>query len=83
MLWDVLTSSRISLPLHKLLPLMTRFRDTLASLQANTMPVTPPVHLTEPGAGPPLMDSQNPAVRIIIKGQDLHGCIIDGAPAQM
>ena len=77
-LWDVLTNSRISLPLHKLLPLMPRFRDTLAALHANTKPVTPPVHLTEPGAGPPLMDSQNPAVRIIIKGQDLHGCIIDG-----
>ena len=56
-LWDVLTNSRISLPLHKLLPLMPRFRDTLAALQANTTPVTPPVHLTEPGAGPPLMDS--------------------------
>ena len=77
-LWDVLTNSRISLPLHKLLPLMPRFRDTLAALQANTTAATPAVHLTEPGTGPPLMDSQNPAVRIIIKGQELHGCIIDG-----
>ena len=57
---------------------MPRFRDTLAALQANTTAVTPPVHLTEPGVGPSLMDSQTPAVRIIIKGQDLHGCIIDG-----
>ena len=24
------------------------------------------------------MDSQNPSVKIIIKGRDLHGCIIDG-----
>ena len=62
LLWHALTNSRISLPLHKLLPLMPRFRDTLAALQANTKPVTPPVHLTEPGTGPPLMDSQNPAV---------------------
>ena len=45
-LWDVLTNSRISLPLHKLLPLMPRFRDALAGLQANTTAVTPPVHLT-------------------------------------
>ena len=28
--------------------------------------------------GPSLMDSQNPSVKIIIKGRDLHGCIIDG-----
>ena len=77
-LWDALTSSRISLPLHKLLPLMPRFRDTLAALQATTQSVAPPVNLTEPGTGPPLMDSQNPVVKIIIKGQDLYGCIIDG-----
>ena len=76
-LWDALTSSRISLPLHKLLPLMPRFRDTLATLTANTHSASPPVHLTEPGMGLPLMDSQNPAVKIMIKGRDLHGCIID------
>ena len=72
-LWDALTSSRISLPLHKLLPLMPRFRDTLATLTANTNSASPPVNLTEPGTGPPLMDSQNPAVKIMIKGCDLHG----------
>ena len=77
-LWDVLTNSHIPLPLHKLLPLMPRFRATLAALQANTTAATPAVHLTEHSAGPPLMDSQNPAMHIIIKGQELHGCIIDG-----
>ena len=35
-LWNALTSSRISLPLHKLLPLMPRFRDTLATLTSDT-----------------------------------------------
>ena len=50
-LWDALTSSRISLPLHKLLPLIPRFRDTLATLTANTHSAAPPVHLTEPGTG--------------------------------
>ena len=77
-LWDALTSSSISLPLHKILPLMSRFRDTLATLTANTNSASPPVNLTEPGTGPPLMDSKNPAVKIMIKGRDLHGCIIDG-----
>ena len=76
-LWDALTRSRISLPLHKLLLLMPRFRDTLATLTFDTKAAAPPVNLTEPGTGPPLMDSQNPAVKIMIKGRDLHGCIID------
>ena len=57
---------------------MPRFRDTLATLKANTKSVAPPVNLTEPGTGPPLMDSQNPTVKIMIKGRDLQGCIIDG-----
>ena len=77
-LWDALTSSRISLPLHKLLPLMPRFWDTLATLTTNTHYVASPVHLTEPRTGPPLMDSQNPAVKIMIKGREPHGCIING-----
>ena len=57
---------------------MSRFRDTLATLTANSSSSSPPVNLTELGTGPPLMDSQNPAVKIMIKGRDLHGCIIDG-----
>ena len=77
-LWDALTSSQMSLPLHKLLPLMPRFRDTLATLTSDTKCTTPPVNLTELGTGPPLMDSQNSAVKIMIKGRELHGCIIDG-----
>ena len=80
-LWDVLTNSRISLPLHKLLPLMPRFRDTLAALQVNTKPVTPPVHLTEPSAGPPLMDSQNPAVRISLRDKICTDASSTEAPA--
>ena len=76
-LWDALTSSRISMPLHKLLQLMPRLKDTLASLTSDTKSTSLPVNLTEPGTGPPLMDSQNPTVKIIIKGRDLHGCIID------
>ena len=60
------------LPLHKLLPLMPRFRDTLATLTANIHSASPPVNLTEPGTGPSLMDSQNPVVKIMIKGRDLQ-----------
>ena len=66
------------MPLHKLLQLMPRFKETLGSLTSDTKSTSLPVNLAEPGTGPPLMDSQNPAVKIIIKGRDIHGCIIDG-----
>ena len=52
-LWDALTSSRISMPLHKLLQLMPRFKDTLASLTSDTKYTSLLVNLAEPGAGPP------------------------------
>ena len=77
-LWDTLTSSRISMSLHKLLQLMPRFRDTLASLTSDTKSTSIPFKLAVPGTEPPLVDSQNPVVKIIMKGRDLHGCIIDG-----
>ena len=57
---------------------MPRFQDTLAKLTAKDKSVVPPINLTELGTGPPLMDSHNPAVKIMLKGRDLHGCIIDG-----
>ena len=41
-------------------------------------PTTLPVHLTTSEPGPPLMDSQNPVVKLFIKGHDVHGCIING-----
>ena len=77
-LWDALSSSWISLPLHKLLPLMPRFTDTLATLTSDTKSTTLPINLDEPGTEPPLMDSKNPVVKISIKGRELHRCIIDG-----
>ena len=72
-LWDALTSFRISMLLHMLLRLMPRFKDTLASLTSDTKSTSLPVNLAEPGTGPPLMDSQNPAVKIIIEGRGIHG----------
>ena len=69
-LWDALTSFRISMLLHMLLRLMPRFKDTLASLTSDTKSTSLPVNLAEPGTRPPLMDSQNPAVKIIFKGRE-------------
>ena len=40
-------------------------------------PTPLPVNLAEPGTGPPLIDSQNVAMKIVIKRCDIHECIID------
>ena len=64
--------------LHKLLQLLPHFNDMVASLTTGKEPTTMPIHLAEPGTRPLLMDSSNPVVKLVIKGRDVHGCIIDG-----
>ena len=50
----------------------------MASLTTSKDPTTLPVHLAKPGTGPPLMDSQNPTVKLVTQGHDIHGCIVNG-----
>ena len=58
--------------LHKLLQLLLHFKETVYSLTMGQEQTTSSVHLMALESGPPLMDSQNPAVNHV------HGCIIDG-----
>ena len=75
--WQALISSQISMPLHKILQLLPRLKDIVVSLTTGKEPTTMPIHLAELGTGPPLMDSQNPTVKLVIKGQAVNDCIID------
>ena len=65
------------MPLHKLLHLLPRFKETVHSL-TNRDPLHPSINLTTPTPGPPLMDSQNPTVQLILCGHEVPECIIDG-----
>ena len=74
---QALADSQILLPLHKFLHLLHRFRQNTHSLTAwDTTQQT--VHLTAPTTSPPLMDSQNLSVQILVRGQQVSGSIIDG-----
>ena len=75
--WHALADSQISMPLHKLLHLLPWFKENIHSPTARDT-AQPAVHLTAPATGPPLMDSQNPSVQILIHGQQVSGYIIDG-----
>ena len=74
--WQALADSQISMPLHKLLHLLPRFKDTVHSL-TNQDPTNPSVNLRAPTPGSPLMDSQNPVVQLLIRGHKVPDCIID------
>ena len=56
-IWKAFTSSEISMPLHKLLQFLPRFKDTLASLTTGNNPTPLLINLVEPGTSPPLMNS--------------------------
>ena len=75
--WQALTSCQISMPRHKLQRQLPHFKETVQSHTAGLEPTTSSVHLTAPEPEPPLMDSQNLTVKLVIKGRDVHGCIID------
>ena len=78
LVWQALTSDQISMPLHKLLQLLPHFKETVQSCTTGLEPTTSFVHLMAPEPRPPLMDSPNPVVKVVIKGHEVHGCIIDG-----
>ena len=75
--WQALADSQISMPLHKLLHLLPCFKETIHSLTIRDT-AQPSVHLTVPRLKLRLMDLQNPAVQILIRGHQVSGCIIDG-----
>ena len=66
------------MPRHKLLRQLPHFKETVQSHTAGLEPTTSSLHLTAPELGPPLMDYPNPAVKMVIKGREVHGSIIDG-----
>ena len=76
--WQALTSCQISMPLHKLMQMLPHFKKIVQSRTTGLEPTTFSIHLMTPEPEPPLMDSQNPVVKIAIKGREVHGCIIDG-----
>ena len=63
--WQVLADSQMSMSLHKLLHFLLRFKEMVHCLTNRDL-VNPSVNLTASTPGPPLMDSENPVVQLLI-----------------
>ena len=76
--WQVLVDCKISLPLARLLQLVPRFTEKVATLitQKNTEQIS--VNYNQPSNGPTIMDEQSPAIKVVIQGQEVAGAIVDG-----
>ena len=56
-IWQALTSYQISMPLSKLLHLLPRFKETVATMTNDKKQPSALVHLTESSEGPRVMDA--------------------------
>mgnify|MGYP000341315175 FL=1 len=76
--WQILADCKISLPLARLLQLVPRFTEKVATLvtQKDTEQIS--VNYNQPSDGPTIMDEQSPTIKVVIQGQEVVGAIVDG-----
>ena len=61
--------------MEKLLQLVPRFRHKIEDRVTGPGVAT---NFTEPSDGPTVVDHRNPAIKLVLQGQEVPGCIIDG-----
>ena len=81
--WQILADCKISLPLARLLQLVPRFKEKVATLvtQKDTEQIL--VNYNQPSNGPTIMDEQSPTVKVVIQGQEVASAIVDGGSELM
>ena len=76
-IWEALAECPITLTMSKLLNLVPRFRQAMeARLQVPHRTV--PALFTETNLGPTVIDHRSPAIKILVQGTEIQGCIVDG-----
>ena len=70
-IWQALANCQISMPLSKLLNLV-------AAMSSEKEWSSVPIHLAETSNGAAVIDAQSPTVKLLFKGPEIRGCIIDG-----
>ena len=76
-MWQALQDCQIMLPLGRLLQLVP-FIDGLKSILAPPNPTPVLAFFSNPEEGPAIVDMSNPAIIVIVKGQEVPGTIVDG-----
>ena len=76
--WQALAGSKVILTIDKLLQLVPRFRRTIEDRITGRSNRGVFTNFTKTNDGPTLVDHNNPTIQVILKGQEIVGCIIDG-----
>ena len=73
---QALQQCQIMLPLGWLLQLVPRFAESLKLALSPPKPATTPIFLTNPSEGPTVVDTNSPALTVIIKGNEVTSTMI-------
>ena len=77
-IWEALADCLITLTMRKLLNLVPRFWQAMESRLQMPHKVIPSL-FTEPNHGPMVIDHQNPAIKVLVQGTKITGCVVDGS----
>ena len=76
-IWQALADCPITLTMSKLLSLVSQFRKAMeSSLQIPHKVI--PSYFTEPTHGPTIIDYYNPAIKVLVQGTEITGCVVVG-----
>ena len=64
---------------EQLLNLVPRFRQAMETQMRNIDRVEIPTHFAESSTGPSMVDHHNPAIKVLLQGEEISGCIVDGS----
>ena len=73
---QALVDCPITLTMSKLLNLVTLFRQAMESRLQKPHKVIPTLFI-EHNHGPTVVDHQNPAIKVLVKGTGITGCVVD------
>ena len=75
-IWEALVDYPITLTMRKLLSVVSRFWQAMEA-RLQTPHKTIPTLFTEPNLGPTVIDHQNPAIKFLVHGTEIKGCVVD------
>ena len=78
LVWQALPGSEVTLTMDKLLQLVPRFCCTIEDRITGRSNRGVFTNFTGTSDGPTVVDHSNPAIKVILKRQEVVGCIIDG-----
>ena len=77
-IWQALVGCKITLTMEKLLQLVTRFRQAVEDRIVGRPGVGIFANFTDTNNGQMVVDHHNPAIKLVLHGQAITGCVIDG-----